>query len=232
MKTAQISEIFQSIQGEGKYVGVRQVFVRFFGCHMHCSWCDTPESIGDTTRNYQEMTLAEVFAKIKELSVDCHSISLTGGEPLLQADFIANLLPLLKKAKLSVYLETSGVLHKALNQVIKGVDIVAMDIKMPSSTGERSFWKEHEQFLNIARKNKKDIFVKAVVGSKTSKADIVRTAKIVHASDPNMLFILQPNTFDLSRGVVQKCEDFQRLCFKILPNTRVMPQMHKFMKIR
>lgn len=153
--TAKIYEIFQSIQGEGPYVGVRQVFVRFFGCHMHCSWCDTPESIGDTTGQYQEMTVAQVFTKIKALWKDCHSVSLTGGEPLLQVDLIARLIPLLKKAKMPVYLETSGVLYQALGQVIRGVDSVAMDIKLPSSTGQRAFWKEHEQFLTIALKHKR-----------------------------------------------------------------------------
>ena len=43
---ANILEVFQSIQGEGKYAGVKQVFVRFFECNMHCVWCDTPHSIG------------------------------------------------------------------------------------------------------------------------------------------------------------------------------------------
>jgi len=232
MPDAKISEIFQSIQGEGKYVGARQVFLRFFGCHMHCSWCDTPESIGDTTRNYKEMTLDEVFKQVQSLWKDCHSVSLTGGEPLLQADFIAELLPRLKKAKMSAFLETSGVLHKALEQVIKGVDVVSMDIKMPSSTGERAFWKEHEQFLKVILQHKKDFYVKAVVSSNTDKVDILKTAKIVSNAKKDALFILQPNTFDLGKGVVQKCDDFQRMCFKILPNTRVMPQMHKFMKIR
>ncbi len=232
MTTAKISEIFQSIQGEGKYAGFRQVFVRFFGCHMHCSWCDTPESIGDTTRNYHEMTLSAVFARIKELWPDCHSVSLTGGEPLLQAEFITQLLPLLKKARMPVHLETSGVLYRNLAQVIKNIDTIAMDIKLPSSTGERAFWKEHEQFLRLARKGKKDVFVKAIISRHTSPKDLLRAVKILKDVDPNMLFILQPNTFDLNNGVVQKCQDFQRRCFKILPNTRVLPQMHKFMKIR
>lgn len=232
MSTAKIFEIFQSLQGEGPYVGLRQVFVRFFGCHMHCFWCDTPESIGDTAQYYQDMTVAQVFAKIKALSKDCHSVSLTGGEPLMQVDFMAQLIPLLKKAKIPVYLETSGVLYQALGQVIGGIDIVAMDIKLPSSTGQRAFWKEHEQFLTLARKHKKHVFVKAVISSQTSRKDIVCAVKLLKQIDSQLLFILQPNTFDLEHGVVEKCDHFQRLCFESLPNTRVMPQMHKFMKIQ
>ena len=72
----------------------------------------------------------------------------------------------------------------------------------------------------------------AVISSQTSQNDIIRAAKFVKQVDSRLLFILQPNTFDLDKGVVEKCDHFQRLCFKNLPNVRVMPQMHKFMKIQ
>ena len=148
---ARISEIFQSIQGEGPYAGVRQVFIRFFECHMHCSWCDTPDSIGDGRREYKEYSAQELFKAIKPLMKGCHSVSFTGGEPLLQAEFIKEFIPLLKASKLKMYLETSGVLYEGLKKIISDVDIVAMDIKLPSSTQCRALWKEHEKFLKIAR---------------------------------------------------------------------------------
>ncbi|MDO8580709.1 MAG: 7-carboxy-7-deazaguanine synthase QueE, partial [Candidatus Omnitrophota bacterium] len=148
---ANILEIFSSIQGEGKYTGVSQVFVRFFECNMHCVWCDTPHSIGDTTRHYKEYDLESLVKEIDALWTSAHhSISLTGGEPLLQADVIAQLIPHLKRAGRKVYLETNGILPEALQQVISGIDVVAMDIKLPSSTGCQSYWPEHEAFLKIA----------------------------------------------------------------------------------
>ncbi len=67
---AKVLEIFRSIQGEGEYVGVAQVFVRFFECNMHCTWCDTPGSIGDTTRNYQEYT-CEQLLDIIDIKLRC-----------------------------------------------------------------------------------------------------------------------------------------------------------------
>src|SRR6185503_15806870 len=94
---AKILEMFQSIQGEGKYAGIKQVFLRFFECNIHCSWCDTPNSIGDTVRHYEEMTVEDVMSAIRTLKSGCQSVSLTGGEPLLQVDFIKALLPELKK---------------------------------------------------------------------------------------------------------------------------------------
>ena len=227
---AKILEIFQSIQGEGEYAGAPQVFVRFFECHMHCAWCDTPHSIGDTTRNFKEMSLAQVSAEVKNLWRNCHSVSLTGGEPLLQKDFIRELLPYFKKNKMPAYLETSGVLYQELSEVIDGVDIVAMDFKLPSSTQCRAYWPEHEAFLKIARA--KDLFIKAVISSRTKISDVETAVQLLEKIDPHILFILQPNYFEMRSGVMEKCLAFQNYCAKYLKNVRIMPQMHKIMKLR
>ena len=227
---AKILEVFHSIQGEGKYAGVPQVFVRFFECHMHCSWCDTPDSIGDGKREYKEYSVSELFDLIKPLIPDCHSVSLTGGEPLLQADFIKELIPYLRKTGLSVYLETSGVLHKELKKIIDDVDIVSMDFKLPSSTKCRSFWKEHEEFLKIA--HQRDCFIKAVITADTNFEDIRKSIELIKRIDPQLLFILQPNYFEMTNGVVAKCREFQNDCLKHIPNVRILPQLHKFMKLR
>lgn len=227
---ANLIEIFHSIQGEGKYAGVRQVFVRFFECNMHCVWCDTPHSIGDTTRQYREVNLENVVHQIKEFSTGAHSVSLTGGEPLLQADFIQKLIPEIRKMNLFIYLETNGTLPDELKKVISGIDMVAMDLKLPSSTQCRSYWQEHEEFLNIARS--KDVFIKTVITTDTGKNDVLQAADMVAGIDPNILFILQPNTFDLNNGVVQKCVEFQNDCLKRLTNVRILPQTHKFLKVR
>lgn len=227
---AKIVEIFQSIQGEGKYVGVKQVFVRFFECPMHCVWCDTPHSIGDTTREFQEYSFDEIARKIDELREGCHSVSLTGGEPLLQKDFIKMLLPFFKQRGLLAYLETSGILYKELQEIIDMVDIVAMDFKLPSSTKCQAYWKEHEEFLRIA--SQKDMFIKAVITSDTEEKDMKRSIDLIASFDPNILFILQPNYLEMKNGVIQKCLKFQEDCSKRLNNVRILPQVHKLMKLR
>src|SRR3989338_5752935 len=106
---ANILEIFRSIQGEGKYAGVKQVFVRFFECNMHCVWCDTPHSIGDGARHFERCSLDAMVDQISRLWNRCHSVSLTGWEPLVQKDFIKALIPRLKAAGMPVYLETNGI---------------------------------------------------------------------------------------------------------------------------
>ena len=227
---ARILEIFHSTQGEGKYLGVPQVFVRFFECNMHCVWCDTPHSIGDTTRHYKEFSLDNLVHEIKGLWGQSHSVSLTGGEPLLQADFINTLTPVLRSLRMPVYLETNGVLPKELAQVIDGVDTIAMDLKLPSSTQCKAYWHEHEEFLKIARK--KDVFIKVVISNATTNEDVLRAADMVSRIAPDVLFILQPNYFDMKDGVVAKCVEFQNYCQKYLSNVRIIPQIHKFLKVR
>ncbi len=227
---AKIVEIFPSIQGEGKYAGVKQVFVRFFECPMHCVWCDTPHSIGDTTREFQEYSLDQIVGKIDELRNGCHSASLTGGEPLLQKDFIKELLPFLKERGLPAYLETNGILYKELSDIIDEIDIVAMDFKLPSSTKCQPYWKEHEEFLRVALQ--KELFIKAVITSDTKEEDINRSMDLIASFDPNILFILQPNYLEMKNGVVKKCLKFQEDCSKRLNNVRILPQVHKFMKLR
>ena len=212
---ARILEIFQSTQGEGKYIGVPQVFVRFFECNMHCVWCDTPHSIGDTTRHYKEFTLDSLVSEIKALWGQSHSVSITGGEPLLQAEFINTLTPVLRGLGMTIYLETNGVLPKELAQVIDGVDIIAMDIKLPSSTQCRAYWQEHDEFLQIART--KDLFVKVVISNATTKEEVLQAAELVKRHAPDVPFILQPNFFDMKEGVVAKCQEFQNDCLKHLP---------------
>ncbi|MDZ4172032.1 MAG: 7-carboxy-7-deazaguanine synthase QueE [Methanobacteriaceae archaeon] len=88
---APIMEVFSSIQGEGLLIGRRQIFVRFAGCNLNCNYCDTPESRKSIAG--QQKTLEELQKDIMDIiTPDFHSISFTGGEPLLQANFIKTFL--------------------------------------------------------------------------------------------------------------------------------------------
>lgn len=227
---AKILEIFRSIQGEGKYAGVPQVFVRFFECNMHCVWCDTPASIGDGKREYKELNLTETLSQVNALYDHAHSVSITGGEPLLQKDFLKEFCHALHQAGKKTYLDTNGTLPDALAVIIRDIDIIAMDIKLPSSTQQRAFWVEHKEFLKIAKQ--REVFVKVVISLKTHREDVLKAAKLVAAIDPKILFILQPNYLDMKKGVIEECVGYQKSCAKILKDVRILPQVHKFMKLR
>lgn len=227
---AKITEIFSSIQGEGPYVGVSQVFVRFFECNMHCVWCDTPASIGDGRRDYKEFSVEDLLERVDSLYENCHSVSITGGEPLLQGDFLQSFCSALHQDNKKVYLDTNGTQPKALASIIKGIDIIAMDIKLPSSTRQKAHWARHKEFLRIARG--REVFVKVVVSLDTRDDEVLKGARLVADVDPGILFILQPNYLDMKKGIVDKCVEYQKSCAKILKDVRILPQVHKFMKLR
>ena len=227
--TAKISEVFKSIQGEGKYIGVLQVFVRFFGCSLACQMCDTPQG-KDPSYGFQEYEAKDLIEKVRQLSDGIHSVSLSGGEPLEQKDFLMSFLPLLKTQGLRVYLETNGVLPDHLKDVIRLIDIIAMDMKLPSATGQRAFWQEHESFLNIAKRT--DVFVKTVITLKTDVSDVACAAKLASGVNRGIVFILQPNYFELSEALLGKCRQAHQAALQYLDDVRIIPQMHKHLGIR
>lgn len=77
-----VSEIFQSIQGEGNFAGVNSLFIRFQFCNLTCSWCDTKYSWNENSGKYSIYSTDDLKKIIAE--APSHHIILTGGEPLLQ----------------------------------------------------------------------------------------------------------------------------------------------------
>jgi organic radical activating enzyme len=102
-----VSEIFDSIQGEGASAGTPCTFLRLAGCNLSCSWCDTPYTWDwkrfDRNQEITRRTLAEVAARIG----DAPRLVVTGGEPLLQQRTLAQLFELLP-ATLPIEVETNG----------------------------------------------------------------------------------------------------------------------------
>ncbi len=219
---ANISEIFKSIQGEGIYQGASQIFIRFSGCNLECTFCDT------LSKHQEEISLQELLNQLDRFS-GYHSISLTGGEPLLQIDFLIELAHELKERGILIYLETNGTLPENLMKIIDCLDIISMDFKLPSSTGLKPFWKEHYDFLKIAVN--KNVFIKAVVGPQTICDDINQAIKIIKQVDKKLLLVLQPqNPFELSLN--QKLLILKNICTKHSINVKITHQMHKTLGIK
>ncbi len=217
---AKIKEIFESIQGEGLYIGVNQLFIRFSSCNLHCRYCDT-----DFKSDLKDYT-ADELAKIVNDFKNIHSVSLTGGEPLTEADFLSEFLPKVNK---KVYLETNGTLYESLSKIINYVDIVSMDIKLPSATGMDSLFKEHEKFIEIAKQ--KETFLKVVFNEKITDFETEETIRL--AKKYGLTIVLQPmmegEYLKLSNDIINKT---YRKFVEKYPNTRLIPQVHKFLKVR
>ncbi len=223
--TAKISEVFLSIQGEGVYVGEDHIFVRFHGCNMRCAFCDTPQP-----EVPPEESLRSIIDKIIDANKDnkAKNISITGGEPLLHSSFLKVLLPNLREKGYKIHLDTNGTLPDKLKEVIGLIDIIAMDIKLPSSTKDRHFWEEHRDFLMIS--NSKNVFVKVIMTSETTGEDLNKAVDLIESIGKNIPLILQP---------VSKFRDFdkipdnetlvkwQKAALKKLKDVRIIPQLHK-----
>lgn len=118
-----ISEIFFSLQGETRRIGLPTVFVRLTGCPLRCGYCDTAYAF----TGGQNKSLAEILLQVAQSAP--RYVTVTGGEPLAQKNCLP-LLTALCDAGYEVSLETSGALD------IGGVDARVMrvvDIKTPAS---------------------------------------------------------------------------------------------------
>ncbi len=225
MKTVKITEIFSSIQGEGLYAGAPQSFVRFSGCNLDCIFCDEKKK-----KTYKDFSSEQLIRAL--MGFKLRFVSLTGGEPLCQVDFLKAFLPKLKKRKFLIYLETNGTLPKNLKEILDWIDIISMDIKLPSSTKTGVFWNEHSEFLKLSKK--KESFVKVVVTDDTIESDIKKALDIIHSIDKRIPFIIQPVT---PNGIVKPIKPerlirFFELSKKTLKDVRIIPQIHKILGVR
>jgi len=239
-------ECFSSIQGEGVLVGLRQVFIRFSGCNLNCTFCDTPGMtetpatclLEQTPGRRDFLSVANPVDRQRVLSlIDCwtrgwpgihHSISVTGGEPLLHGQYLLEWLPELKEL-LPIHLETNGTLPQALAPLIPHLDYIGMDFKLPSASGCQGLWQEHQQFLELS--SAKDVYVKVVMNQESEEWEIERCCDIIAQVDRAIPLILQPMTLPdgrISISAVRMLE-FQELAGARLSEVRVIPQTHKFM---
>ncbi len=221
---AKIREIFTSIQGEGPYVGTKQLFIRFCGCNLNCAYCDTDFEAAKS----KDYTVEELINKINEYG-EIFTISLTGGEPLCSAAFLKDFLPEIRKYGHKIYLETNATLPEALEKIIDSVDVVSADIKLKSSTGMNIDSAVYEKFYSLA--SKKKCFAKVVFNEAISDEEINFCVSI--AQKYGLLLILQPEMKGNDFSVTSEFSEiiFEKFYTKY-SNIRLIPQVHKFINLR
>ncbi len=228
-------EMFRSFQGEGPYVGARQVFVRLSGCHLRCHYCDTPESwtrakawtAGNGSRpNPAESS--EIIGIIREWASreTFHSVSFTGGEPLLQPGFLRELALETRKLGLKTYLDTSATLPDAFEKVAGAFDYFALDYKLPSTPGVQVRKEDFSRCLSMAGGTR---FVKIVTTAESRLMEIREAARIIAREDPAIPVVLQIATAVNSGTIPPGGDLLSKACLQVEKEgltVHVLPQLH------
>ena len=149
--TLNITEIFYSLQGEAKEVGIPTVFVRLTGCPLRCNYCDTAYAF----KGNNPLSIESIMEQVEKYNT--HYVCVTGGEPMAQRNCLI-LLDTLIEAGYKVSMETSGSID--ISPVNKKVSVV-MDLKTPSSTEQ-----SQNRYENIALLESKDQ-LKFVIASRS-----------------------------------------------------------------
>jgi len=240
-----IAEVFVSIQGEGIFVGVLQVFVRTSGCSRSCVYCDTPgargvaarcvlQCDGETRYADNPVDAADIVSCVRSLAVihpGIHSVSVTGGEPLEQPDFCAGLLPRLRALGLPVYLETNGLEESACRAVARYVDIVSLDIKLPSLCGGGDHRATYRRVLPLFASS--NLFTKVVVTGEEDSSEFAEAVGLVAAIDRSLPFVIQPAHREepASRIRAPQLLQYYDTAAAHLDDVRVIPQCHRMLEI-
>jgi 7-carboxy-7-deazaguanine synthase len=246
-----VSEVFSAIQGEAALVGERQVFVRLTGCNIRCTYCDQPEALErtagpcriETTAGRRDWSvessplaidrLVEAVAALWD-QVPHHSISLTGGEPLLQGTRVEKLVERLAGRGWPVMLETNGTLVPPLRRLGHHLAYVSMDVKLPSVDGETVDPGTQERFLDAALTTGATTWVKVVIGPDTDMAEfdaaLAMVAEASAGSHGSVEVFLQPLTpfGDATKAPTPtQVLELQERALRIHRRVRVVPQTHK-----
>ena len=229
---APIIEIFSSFQGEGLLIGERQIFVRFAGCNLNCTYCDTNDS--KSIKSGKLMTPQEVCSEIENLlTSDCKTVSFTGGEPSLYPEFISEVS---SKLDLNIMLETNGTLPDNIDS-IKKLDIVSLDIKLPEHFEGDFDWEifsNELKTLNLLISKSIIVYCKVVILPSTkikSFKEVVEKLSKNISNKSNLKIIIQPSS---------PLREWKDINFKLFEFSEVVgqyfevstiPQIHKILNI-
>lgn len=166
-----VVEKFVSINGEGAHAGELAVFVRFRGCNLSCSYCDTSWANCETAPADYE-TAEEIADWVSETGVN--NVTLTGGEPLLHKE-CGGLIALLMDRGCRVEIETNGSIALDEHAASEHRPVFTMDYKLPSSGMEEFMCKDNFRLLDCHDTVK---FVSGSMEDLERAADIIETYRL------------------------------------------------------
>lgn len=219
---APLIEIFHSVQGEGRFVGVPMAFLRVATCPLRCLYCDTPNSydapqrfpVRTSVREQHEPNpasaerAAELVRQVvaaSEPGARTGRLSITGGEPLVFPEFVREVGRLVRGKGLRLHLETAAVHPDALASCVDQVDHLSADYKLPETLGApqkpelalapgASFGPLHRRCVEIALKRGASVDVKIVLTDKVTDASLEQAFAELAPTREKIVLVLQPVT--------------------------------------
>lgn len=209
-----IIEKFLSVDGEGPSSGELATFIRFQGCNLRCSWCDTVYSWGKENIN-ERLNAQEIYDYIKKNKA--HNVTLTGGEPLIQKN-IEELLAVLNDDKdLNVHIETNGSIdiEPFKNKYTNGKISYIVDYKLPQSG-----MTDKMNYNNLKCVDENDVY-KFVIAD---MADLKKSYEIISSYNlaEKCCVYLSPVT-----GSIEMSEIVEFMKEKNMNKVRLQVQLHK-----
>lgn len=246
---AALIEVFASIQGEGRFVGVPMAFVRVATCPLRCTYCDTPHSYTagahfavtshdrDVRRQPNPATPEQVAASVRAV-VGCaplpHSVSVTGGEPLVYPAFVRALGETLG-ASYPLHLETAALDPGALRACLSAVTHLSADYKLPETVQGQDHGAAHVACVEAAlAQGGVSVDVKIVLIQETTDASFTTALARLQPFCADVVLVLQPVT--PFGGVTAaptraQVERWLRMAHAAGYRPRVLPQVHKILAI-
>lgn len=244
-----LSEVFISHQGEGPWLGRRQLFIRLAGCSRGCRFCDTPLARNPSPEHWRLYAIpaSSRFRRLPNpISIHrlvtilrpmlaghgpIHSVTLTGGEPLEQPGFTYALGIALKKnsKETQLMLETNGLCDTIEQYNTKAFDFISLDFKLESATGQKASWRQYQSVLQSY--SQKQGCVKVVVMPVTTPSEITIAARLAFRCKPDWAFIIQPATGPAWKHPARskRLDALSCAALAVHPRTRLIPQMHRLL---
>lgn len=211
-----VCEVFDSIQGEGIYMGLPTTFIRLSGCNLRCTWCDTKYAFEEG----QEMSIEDIASKCNKKTV-----CITGGEPLIQD--LDPLIRLLHRGNHLVHVETNGTIRPRV--VTKWlVDFWTVSPKLSNSGMESHL---NPAAVSYILDHTREAQLKFVIESKSDLEEAMVFSKLVMPVENKWPVVVQPQSFHTEsldeylthlRQIVSWVKEMEL-------NWRVMPQLHRLL---
>ncbi len=258
---APLIEIFHSVQGEGRFVGVPMTFLRVATCPLRCLYCDTPNSYeapprfpvrfgardlheGNPVAADRAGELVRQVVAAGEPGRPSPRVSVTGGEPLVFPDFVRELGRIVRGHGVRVHLETAAIDPDALQKCIEQVDHLSADYKLPETLGAPAkadaapppggYGALHRRCCEIALRRGASVDVKIVLTDRVVDPSLEQALADLEPVREKILLVLQPVTpFGAVTRTLPRAEleRFTAMAMRARFDVRVLPQVHKTLQV-